>query len=115
MTPPGHESKTLSDLLEGDFEEMVDYESDTDFLGPDGSPLTTITGEDDSLRAPHPFPNSGAAVTLNALRASSELESTATVTNPLDEEQQLIVDREESAKRRSKTAAKLQGQRQYVF
>ena len=47
MTPPGHESETLRDLLDGDLDEEVDYESDTDFLGRDGSPLAIITGEDD--------------------------------------------------------------------
>ena len=38
MTPPGNESETPRDLL-GDLEDEVDYESDTIFMGPDGSPL----------------------------------------------------------------------------
>ena len=42
MTPPGNESETPRDLL-GDLEDEVDYESDTIFMGPDGSPLTMKT------------------------------------------------------------------------
>ena len=97
MTPPGHESDTLRDLLEGDLDEVVNYESDTDFLGPDESPLATITGEDDSRRAPNPFPERGAADTLTALRASSDLESSTLITNPLDEQQRLTIAKEERA------------------
>ena len=61
MAPPGAESKTLRDLFDGDLDEEVDYESDTKFVGPNGSPLATITGEDDNSRALSSFLERGAA------------------------------------------------------
>ena len=115
MTPPGHESETLRDLLEGDLEDEVVYESDAIFMGPDGSPLTTLTCEDDSCRAPNPFPKRDAADTLTALRTSSDVKSTTLVTNPLDEHQRLTIAKEDSAQRRSRSKATLQDQRDYVF
>ena len=48
MAPPGAESKTLRDLLDEDLDEVVDYESDTNFMGPNGSHLATITCKDTS-------------------------------------------------------------------
>ena len=42
MAPPGAESKTLRDLFGEDLDEEVDYESDSQFVGPNGSPLTTM-------------------------------------------------------------------------
>ena len=52
MAPPGAESQTLRDLFGEDLDEEVYYESDSQFVGPNGPPLTTITGEDDESRAP---------------------------------------------------------------
>ena len=81
-----------------------------------GPPLTTITGEDDNSRAPISVLERGAADTLTALRTSPDLTSTAEViTNPLDEQQQQQVAREERSKRRSKTLVHLAEQRDYVF
>ena len=52
-------------------------------------PLTTITGEGDTSRAPSPFLEHGAADTLTALRFPPGITSTATVNiNPLDKKQQ---------------------------
>ena len=48
MTTSGNESETLRDLLEGDLDEAVVYECDTDFVGPNGFSLTIFSGEDDS-------------------------------------------------------------------
>ena len=93
----------------------MDYENDTDFLWPNGSSLVTITSKDDTRREPNPFSECVAADMQTALRRTPSLSSTATVTNPLDEHQQQIVDREEVVKRRSKTKARLQAPRQYVF
>ena len=39
MAPPGAESKTLRDLFGEDLDEEVDYESDSQFVGPMGPPL----------------------------------------------------------------------------
>ena len=52
MAPPGAESKTLRDLFGEVLDEEVDNESDSQFVEPNESPLTTITGEDDESRAP---------------------------------------------------------------
>ena len=68
MAPPDTESKSLRDLFGEDFDNEVDYESDSQFLGPNGSPLATITGEDDSSLAPSSVLERGAADTLTALR-----------------------------------------------
>ena len=103
MAPPGAESKTLQDLLGEGLEVAVDYKSDTEFMGPNGFPFTTITGEDDTSRSSSPFPERGAADTLAVLRTSPYVASTVTVNaNTLDEQQQQqLVAHEESAKRRS--------------
>ena len=116
MAPPGAESQTLRDLFGEDLNEEVDYESDSHFAGPNGSFLTTITGEEDDSRAPSSFLQRGAADTLTALRTSPDLTSTAEVTtNPLDVQQQQQVDREERAKRRSEILVHLAEQGDYVF
>ena len=39
MAPPGAESQTLRDLFGEDLDEEVDYESDSQFVGPNGLPL----------------------------------------------------------------------------
>ena len=39
MAPPGAESQTLRDLFGEDLDEEVDYESDSQFVGPNGPPL----------------------------------------------------------------------------
>ena len=51
---------------------------------------------------------------LTALRRILGSTSTATVTNPLDEQKQQIVDRDEGANCSCNTMTRLQGQRQYV-
>ena len=88
MAPPDAESQTLRDLFGEDPDEEFDYESDSQFVGPNEPPLTTITGEDDNSRAPSSFLERGAADTLTALRTSLDLTSTdEVITNPLDEQQ----------------------------
>ena len=85
MAPPSAELQTLRDLFK---EDLVDHESDSQFVGTSGSPLTTITDADDDSRAFSSFLEPGAADTLTALRTLPELTSTAEViTNPLDEQQ----------------------------
>ena len=58
MTSPPTESKTLDDLLEGDLDTMVDYESDTNLMGHyESKPSTPVCeAEDDSRHATNPFP-----------------------------------------------------------
>ena len=86
MAPSGTESKTLRDLEEEDLDEAVDYETDTDFMILNGSPFTTITGEDGNSRAPSAFLERSAADTPTVLRTSPDVTSSATVnTDLLDE------------------------------
>ena len=94
----------------------MDYESKTDFMGPNGSSLITITGEDDTSRAPSPFPERGVADTITAFRFSSDVTSTAEInTNPLDEQQKQIVVQEESATRRLENMDQVASKKNYVF
>ena len=79
MVPSGTESKNLRDLLLEDIDEAVNYESETDFMRPNGSPLTNITGEYDTTNAPSRFPKRNAAHTLTALRFSPDVTSSAMV------------------------------------
>ena len=89
MAPPGAESKSLCDLFEEDLDKEVDYESDSQFVGPNGSLLATITGEDYNSCAPSSVLERGAADLLTALRTSLDITSTYEVnTNPIDGQQQ---------------------------
>ena len=107
IEPLGAEPHTLRDHFGKDLDKEVDYESDSQFVGPNGSPLATITGEDDNSR-PSSVLERGAADTLTALRTSSEIPSTfEVITNPLDEQEQQQVARKECTKRRSKTLVHL--------
>ena len=107
MASHGDESKTLRNLLEEDVDDVMGYENDTNFSGSNGSPLATITGEEDSRHEPNTLPQRGAADMLTALRRTLDLSATATIINLLNEHQQRIVEREVSAKRRYKTKARL--------
>ena len=90
----------------------VDHESDSQFVGPNESPLTTITGEDDGSRAPSSALEHGAAGTHTALRTSPDLTSKDEV---ITNHQQQQVSREDRAKRRSETLVHLAEQGDYVF
>ena len=75
----------------------MDYESETECVGSNGYPFTTITGGDDTIRAPSLFREHGAADTLTALYTSPDLASTEKIdTNPLDDQQQRMVASEET-------------------
>ena len=88
MMPPDTESKTHRYFQEEYFDEAVDYENDTDFMGPNGLPLTILSGEDEDSLAPSPIPERGSADTLTALCSSSDVMSTAAVyINSLDDQQ----------------------------
>ena len=83
-------AKTLRDRFDEDLDIAMDYESDIDFVWPNRSPLASITGEDDTSRAPSPFFECGAVNTLTALRTSPDVASPATVNTNLLDEQQII-------------------------
>ena len=61
MSSHSDESKIVRDLLEEDLDKEVDYESDTDFVGPNRSPLVTVAGKNITRREPNLFPERGAA------------------------------------------------------
>ena len=79
MASHGDESKTHRNLLEEDVDDVMGYENDTNFSGSNGSPLATITGEEDSRHEPNTLPQRGATDMLTALRRTLDLSSTATV------------------------------------
>ena len=54
------------------------YESESDFMGLDGSSLTIITGKDDTCRAPSPFLKRADADTLTELLTSPDVTPSAT-------------------------------------
>ena len=114
MTPPGNESLTLHDLLEGGQDELMDYESDTEFYGYDFIIPSTPTCTDDSRHTPNPFPERGVADTLAALRMTPDLESKL-VSNPLDEQQLRLAQEDESPQRRSRSMTTFQSHNDYVF
>ena len=108
-----HYLQTLRDLFGKDLDEEVDYKNDSHFARSNRCPLSTITGKDDNSRAPCSFLERNAADTLTALRTSPDITFMAKVTtNPLDEQQQQQVSREERA---SETLDYLAEQRDYVF
>ena len=73
-----------------------------------------VNNNREGLTTPHTLISRGASDILTTLCQTPNLTSTATVTNPLDEQQQQILDQEEGAKHRSMTKARLQGKRQIV-
>ena len=116
MAPPATESKTLGDRQEEDLYEAVNYKSDTNFMGVNGSSLTILTGEDDYSCASDTFLECGGAYTLAALRFLSEVASMViNNTNPLDEQQQRIVAQAYESKIRSETMVQLASLRHYIF
>ena len=66
MASPGAESQTRRDLFGEDLDEEADNISDSQFVEPNESLLTTITGEDDESRAPSSVIGRGGVNTLTA-------------------------------------------------
>ena len=95
MAPPDIEPENLGYLWEEGLDEAMNYESDTDFIGPNDTSLIILTGEDDSSRAPSSFSERVVADTLTTLCSSADMTSMAAVnTKPLDkQQQQLVVER----------------------
>ena len=53
---PGNESESFRDLVEGYLDEAMAYESDTNFVGLDGSPRMPITDKDNPHGLSNLFP-----------------------------------------------------------
>ena len=82
----GAESKNLRDLFDEDLVKEIDYESDTEFVGPNGSPLAIITGEEDNSRIPSPFTERGMWTRIQRYVLTFSNVTSEVNTNPLIEQ-----------------------------
>uniref|UniRef100_A0AAV1UXX0 Uncharacterized protein n=1 Tax=Peronospora matthiolae TaxID=2874970 RepID=A0AAV1UXX0_9STRA len=112
MSSSPNESKALCDYLR--IEEEVDYGSDTSVHGDTGTTSGSLMPEAQLSNAPNPFAERGGASAPSAQHAASGSDETI-IANPLDEQQQLLVQREENAQRYAQMTATLERQRDYVF
>uniref|UniRef100_A0AAV1U4M4 Uncharacterized protein n=2 Tax=Peronospora matthiolae TaxID=2874970 RepID=A0AAV1U4M4_9STRA len=112
MSSSPNESKTLWDYL--GIEEEVDYDSDTSVRGDTGTTSGSLMPEAQLSNTPNPFAERGGASAPPAQHAASGSDETI-IANPLDEQQQLLVQREENAQRYVQMAATLERQLDYVF
>uniref|UniRef100_A0AAV1VB04 Uncharacterized protein n=1 Tax=Peronospora matthiolae TaxID=2874970 RepID=A0AAV1VB04_9STRA len=89
--------------------EGVDFDSgsDTKVEGEEQFKTSTPVRGDISHPAPDPFPERCAATSLTELGAMSPMD-TSIITNPLDEEQQCMLDQTASARRKSEFQTTLQ-------
>uniref|UniRef100_A0AAV1TLK1 Uncharacterized protein n=1 Tax=Peronospora matthiolae TaxID=2874970 RepID=A0AAV1TLK1_9STRA len=112
MSSSPNESKALCDYL--GIEEEVDYGSDTSVRGDTGTMSGSLMPEAQPLNTANPFAERGGASAPPAQYAASGSDETI-ITNPLDEQQQLLVQREENAQRHVQMTVILERQRDYVF
>uniref|UniRef100_A0AAV1TPB3 Uncharacterized protein n=1 Tax=Peronospora matthiolae TaxID=2874970 RepID=A0AAV1TPB3_9STRA len=112
MSSSPNESKALCDYL--GIEEEVDYGSDTSVRGDTGTTSGSLMPEAQLSNTPNPFAERGGASAPPAQHAASGSDETI-IANPLDEQQQLLVQREENAQRYAQMTATLERQRDYVF
>uniref|UniRef100_A0AAV1TL79 Uncharacterized protein n=1 Tax=Peronospora matthiolae TaxID=2874970 RepID=A0AAV1TL79_9STRA len=112
MSSSPNESKALCDYL--GIEEEVDYGSDTSVRGDTGTTSGSLMPEAQLSNTPNPFAERGGASAPPAQHAASGSDETI-ITNPLDEQQKLLVQREENAQRYAQMTATLERQRDYVF
>ena len=112
MASPPHESRTLSSYL--DFDEDVDYGSDTSVPGDDGISSHSAVSKARPLTAPNPFAERGETTAPGAQHHTTDSDENI-ITNPLDEHQRIILQREEKARRRTHTQTVNQNRSGYVF
>ena len=112
MASPSRETPSLSTYL--GLDEELDYGSDTDIYGEERTRSDSPVKEAAPHTAPNPFAEHGETNASTAL-AHAPIVGDAIITNPLDEQQQLTIQREESAQRRMQLAATLEGRRGYLF
>uniref|UniRef100_A0AAV1UGQ1 Uncharacterized protein n=1 Tax=Peronospora matthiolae TaxID=2874970 RepID=A0AAV1UGQ1_9STRA len=112
MSSSPNESKALCDYL--GIEEEVDYGSDTSVRGGTGTTSGSLMPEAQLSNTPNPFAERGGASAPPAQHAASGSDETI-ITNSLDEQQQLLIQREENAQRYAQMTATLERQRDYVF
>uniref|UniRef100_A0AAV1TS87 Uncharacterized protein n=1 Tax=Peronospora matthiolae TaxID=2874970 RepID=A0AAV1TS87_9STRA len=112
MSSPLNESKALCDYL--GIEEEVYYGGDTSVRGDTGTMSGSLMPVAQPSNIPNLFTERGDASAPPAQHAASGSDETF-ITNLLDEQQQLLVQREENAQRYEQMAATLERQHYYVF
>ena len=112
MASPPHESPTLSSYLGINVEE--DYGSDTDVRGEERTMSNSPVQEASPHTAPNPFAERSETTALETQHHATDA-GEHIITNPLDEQQELVIQQEESAQRRMQLAADLEGRRGYQF
>ena len=103
---------TLSSYL--GLDEEVDYGSDTNVLGDEGTSSSSPVPKVQPLTALNPFAERGETTVPVAQHHATDT-GECIITNPLDEQQNLIFQREESARRRAQTKMVIQNRSGYVF
>uniref|UniRef100_A0AAV1VAG0 Uncharacterized protein n=1 Tax=Peronospora matthiolae TaxID=2874970 RepID=A0AAV1VAG0_9STRA len=112
MSSSPNESKALCDYI--GIEGEVDYGSDTSVRGDTGTMSGSLMPKARLSKTPNPFSERGGASAPPAQHAASGSDETS-ITDPLDEQQHLLVQQEENAQRCVQMAATLERQRDYVF
>ena len=82
MTPPGNKSKAPNNFICLDPVKKVDYDSDTNLQGEEEFKHSTAMCDDNSRRAPNPFPDRGAEDALRALRVTRDDTGSLIILNP---------------------------------
>ena len=82
MTPPGNKSKAPNNFIRLDPVKKVDYDSDTNLQGEEEFKHSTAMCDDNSRRAPNPFPDRGAEDALRALRVTRDDTGSLIILNP---------------------------------
>ena len=112
MASPPNESRTLASYL--DFDEDVDYGSDTDVPGDEGIASYCPVSEVRPLTSPNPIVERAETTAPVAQHHAKDLDEYI-ITKPLDEQHGLILHREERALRCAHTQTVNQNWIGYVF
>uniref|UniRef100_A0AAV1UFA9 Uncharacterized protein n=1 Tax=Peronospora matthiolae TaxID=2874970 RepID=A0AAV1UFA9_9STRA len=112
MSSSPNKSKALCNYLGK--EEEVDYGSDTSVRSDTGTMSGSLMPVAQPSNTPNPFAERGGASAPPAQHAAFGSDETI-ITNPLDEQQQLLVQRKENAQRYVQMAAILERQRDCVL
>ena len=112
MASTPHKNRTLSSYLE--FDEDVDYGSDTNVHGDEGTLFNPTLPDKRPLTAPNPFVERGETTVPVAQRHETGA-GERIITKPIDEQQELTLQREESASHRAQTKRVIHNRSDYVL